>query len=215
MTIKLWGRESSFNVQKTLWALEETGIDYQRIDAGGSFGGLREPDYLAMNPNGYIPTMQDGDFCLWESHAIIRYVAEKYGSAGLYPQTIEGRALANQWMDWMQSNLHVSFMEMFWNLVRAPKDVQNPAKIQKIRERLMAHMSILNDRLAQSDYLAGAAFSMADIPSACVLYRFYEMPMERPPLLHVESWYARLQTRPAFRKAVMIPFDELYGRLAF
>lgn len=215
MGIELWGRASSFNVQKAAWALEETSVAYARIDAGGSFGGLREPDYLAMNPNGYIPTLQDGEFCLWESHAIVRYVAEKYGRDGFYPDDTETRAIANQWMDWMQSNLHVSFMEMFWNLVRMPKDLQRLDKLQQIRERLMMQMLILDDRLATQPYLAGAQFSMADIPAGCVLYRFYEMPMERPHLSHVEGWYERLRNRPGFRKAVMIPFDDLYGRLAF
>ena len=105
---------SSFNVQKALWALEETGVGYERIEAGGSAGGLSESSYLAMNPNGYIPTIMDGDFCLWESHAIVRYVAEKYGRDGLYPSGIEARAIANQWIDWMQCNLHRSFMDMFW-----------------------------------------------------------------------------------------------------
>lgn len=206
---------SSFNVQKALWALEETGVGYERIEAGGSAGGLSESSYLAMNPNGYIPTIMDGDFCLWESHAIVRYVAEKYGRDGLYPSGIEARAIANQWIDWMQCNLHRSFMDMFWGAVRTPKDQQDSARLQRTYGQLMAHMSILDGRLAAAKYLGGAHFSMADIPAGCVLYRFYEMPMKRPEFVHVELWYERLKERPAFRKAVMVPFNELYGRLAY
>lgn len=213
--IKLWGRSNSFNVQKAMWALGEAGVEYERLDLGGSFGGLREPAYLSKNPNGYIPTIEDDGFFLWESHAIVRYVAEKYALATLYPEDIEGRALASQWMDWALSNLSQSFMELFWGSVRTPKEQQNLQRIERAHERVMSHMSILNEQLSKTPFLAGENFSMADIPAGCVLYRFYEMPMERPALPGVEAWYERLKQRPAFHESVMLPFDELYGRLAF
>ena len=215
MGTTLWGRKSSFNVQKAMWALEEAGIPYERVDAGGAFGGLRDPSYLAMNPNGYIPTLEDDGFVLWESHAIVRYVAEQYAGGSLYPADIRQRALAGQWMDWMQSNLHGSFMDLFWSLVRTPEGERNLKHIHAVHKRVMMHMLILEGQLARMPYLAGEDFSMADIPAGCVLYRFFEMPMERPSIPHVEAWYGRLKEREAYRKGVMIPFGELYGRLAF
>ncbi|MBC7238432.1 MAG: glutathione S-transferase N-terminal domain-containing protein, partial [Chloroflexi bacterium] len=116
--IRLWGRANSFNVQKAMWVLGEAGVEYERLDLGGGFGGLREAEYLAKNPNGYIPTIDDGGFCLWESHSIVRYIAEKYAPGQLCPADIEGRAIASQWMDWALCNLGPSFMELFWGLVR-------------------------------------------------------------------------------------------------
>lgn len=213
--IKLWGRANSFNVQKAMWALGEADAKFERIDLGGGFGGLREPAYLSKNPNGYIPTIEDDGFFLWESHSIVRYVAEKYAPGILYPEDIEGRALASQWMDWALCNLGQSFMELFWGSVRTPKEQQSPQRVERARERVMSHMSILDAQLEETPFLAGGEFSMADIPAGCVLYRFYEMPMERPVLPGVEAWYERLQQRPAFRESVMRPFDELYGRLTF
>src|SRR5512147_2782473 len=120
--IKVWGRTDSSNVQKVLWCLAELGVDFERQDWGGKFGGNKTQDYLAMNPNGLVPTIKDGDFILWESNSIMRYINAKYGNDKLLPSTPEGMANANRWMDWQLSVLNPTIVPLFWNLIRTPED---------------------------------------------------------------------------------------------
>ena len=215
MSRKLWGRKNSSNVQKARWALEEAGIAYEQIDAGGPFGGLDTPAYRAMNPNGYVPTYEEDGFILWESHAITRYVAETHASGALFPQDPHTRALANQWMDWMLANLNRSFLDLFWSYWRTPEAQRDMKRIARLEREVARHMGILEAQLEGRSYLLGETLTMADIPAGTMLYRYYEMPIERADLPNLAGWYARLKERAAYREAVMVPFDDLYGRLAF
>jgi glutathione S-transferase len=203
--LKIWGRASAFNVQKAMWAVGEVGVAYERYDVGGAFGGLDDPDYRAMNPNGRIPTIDDGGVVVWESHAIIRYLAARYGDGTLWNPDPARRAVSDQWMDWMQST----------GLVRAPEDQRDWPTIHATNERLAKHYEILDRNLASRPYLAGNDFSIADIPAGTTLYRYYEMEIERPRLDHLRSWYERLAERPAYRSHVMIAFDDLRGRTTY
>lgn len=213
--IRIWGRASAFNLQKAYWALLETGQSHERIDAGGDFGGLDSPDFLARNPNGRIPVIDDDGFVLWESQAIIRYLAEQYAPT-LIPDDVQDRALAAQWMDWAQTILLPAALDLFWAGVRMPKEKQSAAFVDRALKRTIAALILLDKELSTHDYLVGNDFSFADIPAGTCLYRFFEMEgIERPRLPHVTAWYERLKARLVYQQAVMVPFDDLIGKESF
>ena len=215
LTAILWGRISSCNVQKAAWALEEAGIAYERIDAGGDWGGLDEPAYRALNPHGQIPTLVDGDTVVWESDAIVRYLAARYGAGTLWPEAPEVRAAADQWMAWTAASLYPDWIELFWRLVRMPPEKHDPEVIARLLKSTSEGFVTLDRHLKDSLYMAGSKFTMADIPAGMMLYRWFEMEIERPETPHVAAWYARLRDRPGYRKAICIPFDDLRGKESF
>ncbi|AKR55599.1 glutathione S-transferase [Devosia sp. H5989] len=215
MTITLWGRLNSSNVQKVSWLLAELELDYEHLPLGGSFGGTDDPKYRAMNPNGKVPTLRDGDLVLWESHAIVRYLAATYASGLIWPVEPRERAAADQWTDWTATTYQPAWMEVFWNLVRTPLDQQNRGAIDKGIAQTTALQRMLDERLSQVPYLGGKEFTYADIVAGVSLYRWFTMPVERPSLPHFEAWYERLKERKAFQAAVCVSYEELVGRLAF
>ncbi len=213
--LKLWGRISSCNVQKALWAVGEVGQPCERIDAGGAFGGLDSPDFLAMNPLGRVPVLVDGDTVVRESNAIVRYLAARYGQGSLWDADARRRAEADAWMDWMLASLYRDWIDFFWGFVRCPPQDHDHARLARLLAGLTASYTRLDRQLAERPYLAGDNFCMADIPAGMTLYRYYEMGIERPELPHLAAWYRRLRERPAYQQAVMIPFDDLKGRTDF
>jgi len=203
--IVIWGRKNSINVMKVLWACDELGLPFHRKDVGGTFGGLDTPEYKAMNPNSKVPTLDDNGFILWESNVIVRYLAHKYGRPGLFPTTEAERWAAEQWMDWVQTTGIPAMYEAFWGLVRTPPEQRNAEKIEASRVASATAFGILDAHLAQRAYVAGAEFSMGDIPLGAAVHRFLVLPMARPKLPHLESYHKRLQERPGFRQHIMIP----------
>ncbi|WP_299617097.1 glutathione S-transferase family protein [Pelagibius sp.] len=213
--ITLWGRLSSCNVQKAVWVLEELGLPYRRIDAGGDFGGLDDPAYRAMNPHGKVPTLRDGDQVIWESDAIIRYLAARYGSGALWPADPTERARVDQWQAWASTALYPDWIKLFWMRVRTPEAQQDAEAIEALRARCAERFTVLDRQLAGRPFVAGEALSLADIAAGTTLYRWFEMPIARPETPEVAAWYDRLRARAPFRKAICVPFDELWARLSF
>lgn len=203
--IKLWGRLNSINVQKVVWALEEVGVPYHRIEAGGPFGVVDEPAYRAKNPNGLIPTLEDEDFILWESNAIVRYLAGKYSVGTLCPADLRQRADADRWMDWQVCELGPSMRDAFIGLIRMSPEKRQQAMIDASVEATARRMKILEAALAHRPYLAGDSFTMGDIPAGCAAHRWLNLPIERAPLPHVETWYARLMERAPARAVLVTP----------
>lgn len=213
--ITLWGRLNSANVQKAVWALEELGLPYEHIPLGGSFGGLGDPDYLAMNPNGLVPTLRDRELTLWESHAIVRYLAGRYGTGSLFPVDPVERAIVDQWTDWTATTFQPAWIAAFWLLVRTPEAQRDAAAIERSVAATLRCFRILEARLAVVPFLAGGQLTYADIVAGAAMYRWMTMPVERPDLPNVEAWYGRLRDRAAFRRAVCVPYADLVGRLSF
>ena len=203
--IRIWGRTNSVNVKKALWCLDELGLAYERTDAGLQYGVVNTPEYRRMNPNGLVPTLDEDGFILWESHSIVRYLADKYGKGVLRPMDLEPRSIANQWMDWAFS-FQGSVRDAFWNLIRTPPEKRDAAAIERSRVKSGEMAGILDAALASQMYVAGA-FSMGDIPIGCEVQRWIRLPMERPRLPNLEAWFERLCARPAFRKNVDIPLS--------
>jgi glutathione S-transferase len=203
VVIKVWGRNTSSNVQKVMWAIGEIGVPHQRIDIGGPFGQNREPAYLAMNPNGLVPTLEEDDgFLLWESNTIVRYLAAKHKAAVLEPADLRKRALASKWMDWQLSVAGPAIFGCFWGLIRTPPDKRDHAAIEDSRKKTTAAMTIMDQQLAKTAYLAGDEFSYGDIPVGIIAYRYRQLVPQRPALANFERWYAAIAARPAFKDHV-------------
>jgi len=211
-TITLFGRRTSANVHKPMWALEELGVAYEQIELGGRFGGLDTPEYRAMNPNARIPTLRDGDFVVWESHAIIRYLANKYGAGTLAPADLEARALADQWTDWTATTFQPAWIGVFQALVRTPVAQRDADLIARQTEVANACFAIIDAQLARTAFLAGETLTYADIAAGVSLFRWYSMEVDRQSFARVQDWHRRLLERPAFVTGVCVPYDDLVGR---
>jgi glutathione S-transferase len=198
MTITLWGRASSANVQKAQWALAELGLAYDRIPAGLKFGLVGDAEYRAMNPNGLVPTIRDGDLILWESDAIVRYLARKYGSGTLWPAD-EGRAaLCDQWATWTSTTLNPAVAPIFHGTTRAEKADQDFEALKPAAEALGKAMAVLDGWLAARPYVSGDAFAYGDIIPAVIARRALNLPFGAPTAPHVAAWIDRLRDRPGF-----------------
>ena len=205
--LKLWGRVNSSNVQKVLWLCEELNIPYERTEAGMQFGVVNEPAYRTMNPNGRVPTIDDEGFVLWESNAIVRYLAAKHAPNALYPADLKVRADADRWMDWATSTLGGVIVPVFWTLIRTPAEKRDATKLAADVKALGDVMGALEQGLQGRKYVAGDAFSIGDIPAGINTYRFFALDITRPSLPNVEAWYKRLCERPAYQKWIMKPLS--------
>lgn len=203
--LKLWGRTNSTNVKKALWCLEELQIPYTRVDAGGAFGVVDETHYIAKNPNKLVPCLEDGELVLWESNAIVRYLAAQYGQGSLWESHPAKRAQADKWMDWVTATLAAPFRPVFWNIVRTAPEQRDMAAVQASLETCGKLLAIPDQALATQPYLSGESFGMGDIPLGCYAYAWFEMPIERPDLPHLRRWYEQLQRRPGYQTAVVTP----------
>jgi glutathione S-transferase len=200
--LKVWGRNTSSNVQKVMWAIGELGLPNERFDVGGNFGKNREPAYLAMNPNGLVPTLQDGDYILWESNAIIRYLARTHGGGKILGSDPKVTGHANQWMDWQLSVLGPAITPAFWGLIRTPVEKRDLAAIAASQAKTTEAIKILDAQLGKTAYVTGSEFTMGDIPVGVMTYRFWQLVPERPELPNLKRWYESLQKRKAFKDAV-------------
>ena len=200
--LKILGRNNSSNVQKVMWAVGELGLKHERVDVGGAFGGNKEAAYLAMNPNGLVPTIDDDGFVLWESNAIVRYLAARHGAGRLEPADPQARARANQWMDWQIAVVSPAIFGAFWGLIRTPPEKRDAAAIKASQEKTEAALKMFDDWLAKNAWAAGAAFSMGDIPLGIMAYRFWQLVPAHEPLPNLKRWYDAIAARPAFRAHV-------------
>jgi glutathione S-transferase len=202
--IKIWGRKTSSNVQKAMWAVGELNLEHQRIDVGGAFGKNKEPPYLAMNPNSLVPTLEEEDgFLLWESNSVVRYLAGKHDRSGaLEPKDPKQRALASQWMDWQLSVAGPAIFHAFWGLIRTPPEKRDMAAIKTSKEKTTDAMKMLDAQLSRTQYVAGPSFSYGDIPVGIMCYRFVQLVPERPSMPNLDRWYELISKRKAFQDHV-------------
>lgn len=206
--LRIWGRVTSVNVQKVLWAADEIGLSYERIDAGGPFGKLDTPEYRALNPNQVVPTIEDDGFVLWESNAIVRYLSEAYGV--LAPVDLEARSVAGQWCDWSLSSLYSDLIGVcFHQIVRVTAEERDNKAITAAAARLDHRFMILDRHLEDRDFIAGEALSFADVCVGALMYRYYTMPIAQAEAPNVEAWYRRLEERSAYREHVMRDWHQM------
>jgi glutathione S-transferase len=215
--ITVYGRKSSFNLQKVMWLVGELQVEHKHIQLGGSFGGLDTPEFLAMNPHGRVPVINDSGTVVWESQAILRYLAAKYANGTAFWNVNPAeRAVADQWMDWSQTALQVAFLNgVFWGWYRTPEAKRNMTVVNAAIDHTSNLLKRVDRQLEGKTLLTGDQLSLADIPIGTHLYRYFNLNLPRPKLPNVERWYELLLARPAYREHVCISFDELYGRLDY
>ena len=207
--IQIWGRANSVNVQKVLWCCRELAVSFERIDAGMQFGRNGDADYLAMNPNGRVPTLVDGDFTLWESNSIMRYLALAHGGRGtLYPENARTRAGMERWLDWTLSTLQPVERPLFWGLVRTPPAERDLTAMQQAADVAAEQWRIIDRHLEQRDYMEGDRLSLADIAIGAYARRWLGVEgVDRPALPNLQRWFESVSTRPGFQEFVAPPMS--------
>lgn len=205
--LKIWGRISSINVQKVVWCAEELGIPYERSDVGGKFGGNDTPEYLAMNPNGLVPVIDDDGFVLYESNAIVRYLGARSGNGGFWPADVRRRADVDRWMEWQSTAFTPAMWAAFWQLIRTPAEKRSADAIESSRAKSEKLAGILDAHLADRRNLTGDAFTAADVVVGCATHRWLNLPLGRKPRPNLERWYAQLKARPASHQVTHQPLS--------
>lgn len=203
--VTLWGRNNSTNVKKVRWTLAELGLPYEQIMAGQQFGVNHDAAYLALNPNGLVPMLKDGDDVLWESNSIVRYLAAQYGADSLWQAKPIQRAKSEKWMDWANETLSPVHRKILIGLVRTPVEKRDMAEINAAITACEPLLAILDNTLAQQTWLSGDAFGVGDIAVAPFVYNLLETVDSWQPRPHLARWRQQLAERPAYRDAVMIP----------
>ena len=203
----VWGRATSSNVMKVLWVLDELNLPFERIDVGGAFGKTDTPDYRAMNPTGLVPTLQEGEFTLWESNAIVRYLAQVHAPGSpLWPGDPRARAIVDHWMDAQQTVFNRPMSQVFWGLVRTPPDKRDLKAIETAIAETTRAWRMIEEKLNKHAFIAGPDFTLCDIPWGVHAHRWFNMDylgLTRPDMPALRAWYDRLRQRPAYQKAVM------------
>ncbi len=209
--LTIWGRVTSSNVQALMWCVGELGLPHERLDAGHRYGGTDTPEFLAMNPNGTVPVLRDGDGePLWETGAILRYLASRYGAAPFWPAEGPARARVDKWAEWSKIGVATSFnVPVFWQVIRTAPARQDPAALRNALDTLGAKLDIAEAQLSRSAFLAGDGFTLADVQFGRVLFRYFDIAITRQDRPALRRYYDALTARPAFREHVMISYEEL------
>jgi glutathione S-transferase len=205
--LKIWGRLSSINVRKVVLAAQWLEVPFERTDAGHEFGIVKTPDYLARNPNGLIPTIEDDGFVLWESNVIVRYLCARYSAGHMYPQGLTQRFDAERWMDWQQTTLNPAGRNAFVQLMRTPAEKRSADLVAQSAAATEPLLTLLDRHLAQHAFMAGEAATMADLPIACEVHRWYALPLEHVARPHLDRWYQGILSRPASRGVLDLPIS--------
>jgi glutathione S-transferase len=203
--LKIWGRRNSINVQKVMWCVDELGLAHERIDAGLQFGVVNDPTFRKLNPNGLVPTIDDNGVIVWESHAIIRYLASIHGAGTLWPNEPAARAAADRWMDWLYTSYFIPHRVVFWGLIRTPEEKRDMEAINAQVKVGGEALKVLDAHFHSRTFVAADHLTMGDIPIGCMVHRWFMMPIERPDVPNVEKWLSRLRERKAFADNVIMP----------
>jgi len=203
--ITIWGRNTSSNVQKVLWLCEDLKLPFERKDVGGAFGGLDTPEFMALNPNKAIPVIKDGETIVWESHAVLRYLAAKYGPDALYPSDPAACSHVERWLDWHMGTLGSAITPVFLSLYRTAPEARNEAAFAQQVAKLTAVMTLLDQQIAGRPYIAGNEFTIADIAFGNSVWRWFAFPIERPALPNLAAWQARVAERPGHKAHIAQP----------
>jgi glutathione S-transferase len=209
--LTVWGRKTSSNVQALMWCIGELALPFERHDVGHRYGGNDTPAFLAINPNGKVPVLRDGEGePLWETGAILRYLATRYAAAPFWPQDLLPRSHVDKWTEWSKINVALNFTgPIFWRVVRTAPQDRDETAIAQAMQVLDEKLDIAEAQLARHAFLAGEDFTLADIQFGHVLYRYFDIAIARPVRPALQRYYDGLTTRPAFREHVMVSYEEL------
>lgn len=204
--LEVWGRKNSSNVMSVMWTIGELDLDHVRHNVGGTFGGASESSYSELNPNRTVPTIRDNDMVMWESNAIVRYLAATYGQGSLWPDNPGVRAQSDQWMEWTKTTLYPTFMPVFFNIIRLPPEQYDQQKIDVALAATSKVIVVLERHLENNLFVAGRELTMGDIPLGPLAYRFFNLEIARPSVPNIKAWYERICSRPAYKQHAMLPF---------
>ena len=207
MSLRIWGRISSINLRKVVLTAQLLQLPFERVDAGAAFGVVQTPEYKARNPNSLVPLLEDGDFTLWESNVIVRYLCAREHARGLYPDDLRQRFDAERWMDWQQTTLNPAGRDAFIQLIRTPADKRNAQALAASVAATQPLLAMLDAHLASRNFMAGDTLTMADVPIACEIHRWSGLPLENPERPHLARWYASIRNMPAATGALDIPLS--------
>ena len=207
--ITVHGRNTSSNVQPVVWLLAELGLPHQRLDVGGAFGGTDTAEYLAKNPMGLIPTLEDEDVTIFESQAILRYLAARYGEA-FWPRDPVRRAKVDQWMEWSKTTVAPAVIyKVFWQLIRTPAAQRDHTALDAAIADLRRIMAVAEGQLSKHGWLAGSDMTLADFSFGTQLYRYFTLPFDREDFPALKAYYDRLTERPAYAEHIMVSYEPL------
>jgi glutathione S-transferase len=199
-SLRLWGRISSINVRKVVLAAQWLQLAFERHDAGAAFGIVQTAAYRDQNPNSLVPLLEEPDgFSLWESNVIVRYLAARHGEGTLYPKDLRTRFDAERGMDWQQTTLNPAGRDAFVQLIRVPAAQRRSELLDASITATQPLLAMLDAHLASQPFMAGSAFTMADIPIACEMHRWWGLPIEHAPRPHLRRWYDGIRALPAAR----------------
>ncbi len=209
--LKVWGRRTSSNVQAVMWCIAELGLEYERFDVGHRFGGTDTDEFFELNPNRTVPVLRDGDDpAIWETGAILRYLCNRYGAGPFWPEDLVDRSQVDKWAEWAKLNIAVGFtVPIFWQVVRTAAAERDPAAIRAAVDAFEAKLAIAEQRLSDNDFLAGPNLTLADIQFGHLLYRYFDIDIERAAFRAIEDYYGRLTRRAAYAEHVMVPYEDL------
>jgi glutathione S-transferase len=208
--ITVYGRNTSVNVQAVMWCIAELGLSHERLDFGGAFGKTDAADYRVLNPNGLVPTIKDEETVVWESAAIVRYLACKYGDEHFWPRDPGKRAALDMWAEWMKSTIYPDFIStLFMQLVRTAKAARNTAAVAAAEARLHKAMPLFDTRIGKGPWLNGDQFSFGDVACGVMLHRYFTLDHDRSDVPNVRAYHARLLARPAYAAHVAVSFEPL------
>lgn len=205
--LRIWGRLSSLNVRKIVWAARELGVPFERVEAGRQFGVVKTPAFLRMNPNALVPVIEDDGLTLWESNTIVRYLCAKHSTGGLYPEALPERFDAERWMDWQQTTLNPAGRDAFIQLVRTPPEGRRAELVASSNEATEPLLALLDEHFARTPFLACGRLTMADIPLLCEVHRWRNLPQPQVPRPHLNRWYQSLIEREATRGVLDQPLS--------
>jgi len=204
--LEIWGRKNANQVIQVLWTISELGMEHKRYSIGTSAGDLDTAQYKSLNPNSKIPTIRDNGFVMWESHAIIRYLARQYGFGGLYPEDPQKAAISDQWMTWSSDGFMGAFFPVFWQLVRTEESQRNYNQIAEMAKQSAELLKVLEGHLVNNNFVAGNDFTYGDIPLGVLIHKYFVLDIKRPSMPGIEAWYERLTNRTPFQEHAMQPF---------
>ncbi len=210
--MKLYGRKTSINVQKVRWLLGELDTAYDLEEVGGAFGGLDTAEFAALNPNRLVPVLVDGDLVLWESNAILRYLARSQSEGRFEGRSPAEVAQSDMWMEWFQNGAMPQLTTVFYHTVRLPASERDPGACAAAAQKLNDAFRLLDRQLEGQDFLLGDQLSLGDFVVGSSLYRYFTMEFERPSLPSVQAYYQRLQERDAYNDGVMVSYESLRAK---
>ncbi len=215
MALTLYGRHTSYNVQKVLWLLDELALDYKHIELGSEPADTETAQFVQLNPMRKVPVLADEEHNIWESNTILRYLERTYGPGQWQTADAYQTSLVERWMDWAQTRFEPAFVGVFWGYYRTPEHFRNAEAIEKSLAECRYCLDRLDEQVAGKPFLLGDQLSLADVCCGVFLYRLVKIDLQVELPEQAKRWYQNLQQGVGYRRWVQSDFSSLCGRLQY